>query len=87
MNFLIAKELDGNGLEEISSRSDRDEAITEAITASQQDKYLGSVITVMDVSSGACARLAAEKLPAAGQGQLKNAVLSQLERETIRAKA
>ncbi len=84
MNFLIAKELEGDALEEISSRSDRDEAIAEAITASQQDKYLGSVITVMDVSSGACARLMAEKLPDSCHSHLKDAVMSKLKKESIR---
>jgi hypothetical protein len=86
MSFMIAKELEGDALEELASRSDRQDAVTEAVFASQQEEHLGSVIVVVDKLSGACARMRAERLADEAWPQIKSLVLSKLEKEIARVK-
>jgi len=84
LSFLIAKEIDGNGLEELASRPCPNDAVSEAVTRSQKEEHEGSVIVVLDSESGACARMRAEKLAPGVKKNLETAVLSKLKKEIAR---
>lgn len=84
MDFLVAKELEGDSLQEICSCSDLNRAVLDAIDASQRIENSGSVIVVLH-KSGARARMKADNLSDLNRSFFQTAVTNKLEKEISRA--
>jgi hypothetical protein len=85
MGFKVVKELDGDpekGVELISDIADSDSALNVAIEISQKKINLGSVIVIMNETTGSYVSFYADELQGSEKEELRVALSKKLQRET-----